>query len=224
MTDLALRHDTKEPRLSGAAFDARLFVAHTFFGLHECARQLIEIGTISHSPTPRGFPIVPDPLIRVQIRRIARQISPFVPNPPPEPLRVFSVDDCTAGALQASRSVPNPAAVLHTLYQEQERRKRVLGWRRTHKDPFAGEWDQIMGLSDCQSRTEQRRHLPRAAAPLRWTLSALANPYLTTRHAENTGLPLGNVGGVMARGSDLWPITSANLRGSEAHQAFLTAS
>jgi hypothetical protein len=30
------------------------------------------------------------------------------------------------------------------LYREQERRKRVLGWRRTHKDPFAGEWEQVM--------------------------------------------------------------------------------
>jgi hypothetical protein len=29
------------------------------------------------------------------------------------------------------------------LYREQERRKRVLGWRRTHKDPFEGEWEQI---------------------------------------------------------------------------------
>src|SRR5260221_13219803 len=27
--------------------------------------------------------------------------------------------------------------------REQERRKRVLGWRRTHKDPFEGEWEQI---------------------------------------------------------------------------------
>jgi hypothetical protein len=33
--------------------------------------------------------------------------------------------------------------VFHTLYREQERRKRVLGWRRTQKDPFAGEWEQI---------------------------------------------------------------------------------
>jgi hypothetical protein len=30
------------------------------------------------------------------------------------------------------------------LYREQERRKRVLGWRRTHKDPFEGEWEQII--------------------------------------------------------------------------------
>src|SRR5258708_39779975 len=27
--------------------------------------------------------------------------------------------------------------------REQERRKRILGWRRTHKDPFEGEWEQI---------------------------------------------------------------------------------
>jgi hypothetical protein len=30
------------------------------------------------------------------------------------------------------------------LYRERERRKRVLGWRRTHKDPFEGEWEQII--------------------------------------------------------------------------------
>jgi hypothetical protein len=30
------------------------------------------------------------------------------------------------------------------LHQEQEKRKRVLGWRRTHNDPFAGEWEQIL--------------------------------------------------------------------------------
>ena len=69
--------------------------------------------------------------------------SPFVPNPLLAPLRIFSVDDCTAGALQALRSAPDPAAMFHTLYREQERRKRVLGWRRTHKDPFEGEWEQI---------------------------------------------------------------------------------
>ncbi len=31
-----------------------------------------------------------------------------------------------------------------SLYREQERRKRVLGWRRTHKDPFEGEWEHIL--------------------------------------------------------------------------------
>jgi hypothetical protein len=30
------------------------------------------------------------------------------------------------------------------LCREQERRKRVLGWRRTHKDPFAREWEHIL--------------------------------------------------------------------------------
>ena len=70
--------------------------------------------------------------------------SPFGPNLPPAPLRIFSVDDSTAGTLQASGDAPDPAAALHILYQEQERRKRVLGWRRTHKDPFEGEWEQIL--------------------------------------------------------------------------------
>jgi hypothetical protein len=47
------------------------------------------------------------------------------------------------GALPVEGSVPDPAAGFETLYREQERRKRVLGWRRTHKDPFEGEWEQI---------------------------------------------------------------------------------
>jgi hypothetical protein len=76
--------------------------------------------------------------------RCAVSCAPFVPNLPPAPLRAFSVDDCTAGALQASGSLPNPAVLFHTLYKEQERRKRVLGWRRTQKDPFDGEWEQIL--------------------------------------------------------------------------------
>ena len=72
-------------------------------------------------------------------------VSPFVPNTPSAPIRVFSIERCAAGMPQASSgSVPDPPAVFHTLYQEQERRKRVLGWRRTHKDPFEGEWEQIM--------------------------------------------------------------------------------
>ena len=39
---------------------------------------------------------------------------------------------------------PDSPAGLAALHQEQEKRKRVLGWRRTHKDPFAGEWEQIL--------------------------------------------------------------------------------
>ena len=76
--------------------------------------------------------------------RYAVDCSPFVSHAPSTSIRVFSVESCTAGTLPAERSVPDPAAGLHTLFHEQERRKRILGWRRTHKDPFDGEWEQIM--------------------------------------------------------------------------------
>ena len=69
--------------------------------------------------------------------------SPFVPSTTPAHIRVFSVEHCTAGNVPAERSVPDPAAVLHTLNRKQERRKHVLGWRRTRKDPFEGEWEQV---------------------------------------------------------------------------------
>jgi hypothetical protein len=46
--------------------------------------------------------------------------------------------------LPAERSIPDRATGLQILYREQERRKRVVGWRRTHKDPFDGEWEQIL--------------------------------------------------------------------------------
>src|SRR5436190_7093232 len=76
--------------------------------------------------------------------RCAVNCSPFVPSIRPAPLRVFSVERCRTGDVLAERSVPDPAVGLYTLYREQERRKRVLGWRRTHKDPFEGEWEQIL--------------------------------------------------------------------------------
>ena len=75
--------------------------------------------------------------------RCAAGCSPFVSFPLADPVHVFSVEQCTAGKLPAEKSVPAPNAGLETLYREQEKRKRVLGWRRTHKDPFAGEWEQI---------------------------------------------------------------------------------
>jgi hypothetical protein len=71
--------------------------------------------------------------------RCAVCCSPVVSPIPSASIRVFSVEDCTTGTLPAERNVPDPGAMFHTLYREQERRKRVLGWRRTHKDPFAGE-------------------------------------------------------------------------------------
>jgi hypothetical protein len=76
--------------------------------------------------------------------RCAVNSSPVISSIPSAPIRVFSVDDCTVGKLPEERSVRDPAAGFQTLYREQERRKRVLGWRRTHKDPFEGEWEQIL--------------------------------------------------------------------------------
>jgi hypothetical protein len=75
--------------------------------------------------------------------RCAVGCSPFVSSLLSDPLHVFSVEQCTAGKLPEERKAPDPTAGLETLYREQERRKRVLGWRRTHKDPFEGEWEQI---------------------------------------------------------------------------------
>jgi hypothetical protein len=75
--------------------------------------------------------------------RCAVDCAPVISPLPSAPIRVFSVQDCSARALPAERHAPNLEAGLQTLYREQERRKRVLGWRRTHKDPFEGEWEQI---------------------------------------------------------------------------------
>ena len=76
--------------------------------------------------------------------RCAAGCSPVISPIPSATIRVFSVDDCQAGKHPEERSVRDPKAGLETLYREQERRKHVLGWRRTHKDPFAGEWEHIL--------------------------------------------------------------------------------
>jgi hypothetical protein len=70
--------------------------------------------------------------------------SPCVSQTPSSPIRVFTVERCTAGNVPIERSVPCATAGLHTLYREQEKRKRILSWRCTHKDPFEGEWEQIL--------------------------------------------------------------------------------
>jgi hypothetical protein len=84
-------------------------------------------------------------LVQLQqaIFRYAANCSPFVPPTPSAPLRVFCVDNCITGTLPVEGSPPDPAPAFHTLYRKQERRKRILGWRRTHKDPFEGEWEQV---------------------------------------------------------------------------------
>jgi hypothetical protein len=83
--------------------------------------------------------------------RCAVGCSSFIWSLATVPIRIFSVERCTGGKLTVQGSIHDPAAGLETLYREQERRKRVLGWRRTHKDPFEGEWEQIIRLSGCQS-------------------------------------------------------------------------
>jgi hypothetical protein len=74
----------------------------------------------------------------------AVEVFPFAPSLPPAPPHIFAVERCMAGDILAERNIADPTAGLDTLYREQERRKRVLGWRRTHKDPFEGEWEQIL--------------------------------------------------------------------------------
>jgi len=59
-------------------------------------------------------------------------------------MRVITIECCITGILSVEESRPDSNAGLQTLYREQERRKRVRGWRRTHKDPFDGEWEQIL--------------------------------------------------------------------------------
>ena len=81
--------------------------------------------------------------LQQSVFRCAVSCSPVVSSLPSTSIRIFSVERCTAGNVPVEGSVPDPAAGLHSLNREQERRKRVLGWRRTHKDPFEGEWEQI---------------------------------------------------------------------------------
>ena len=92
-------------------------------------------------------------LLQQAVFRCAAGCSPFVSSPLSEPLHVFSVEQCTAGKLPEKRNATAPTAGFETLYREQERRKRVLGWRRTHKDPFEGGMGADLPLASGQSRT-----------------------------------------------------------------------
>jgi len=76
--------------------------------------------------------------------RCAVGCSPFLSSLASASMRVFSVERCMMGKLRVEEIAHDPTAGLESLYHEQERRKRVLGWRRTHKDPFEGEWEQII--------------------------------------------------------------------------------
>ena len=125
--------------------------------------------------------------------RCAVGCSPFLPSLPSVPLRVFSVERCATRKISVEGSIPDPAAGLQTLYREQERRKRVLGWRRTHKDPFEGEWEQILSWlvanperSSGDIFRELQRRSPGRYQPLQIRTRE-------PRHAENTSLPAGNL-------------------------------
>jgi len=144
--------------------------------------------------------------------RCAVSCSAVIPPIPSASIRVFSVQECTAGALPAERRAPDLEAGLQTLYREQERRKRVLGWRRTHKDPFAGEWEQIFSwlLTNPERSSgdifrELQRLSPGRCQPLH-------NPHVTTRDEENPSPSAGNREGRMSRGSDRWTVTIEGFR------------
>jgi hypothetical protein len=151
--------------------------------------------------------------------RSAAGCSPFVSSPLAEPLHVFSVEQCTVGKLPAERNPTAPSAGLEALCREQERRKRVLGWRRTHKDPFAGEWEHILSWLVSSPEREPRRHFPGTPAPLSRTLSATADPHLAARDAKDPGLSAGKQGGAVAGRSD--PGVYANRASREGYQKFL---
>ena len=70
--------------------------------------------------------------------------NPFVSHASTLPIRVFSVTQCTTEVGPVQGDTPDSPASLAALHQEQEKRKRVLGWRRTRNDHFAGEWEQIL--------------------------------------------------------------------------------
>jgi len=118
--------------------------------------------------------------------------DPFLSSLPSAPLSVFSVERYMMGALPVEESVPDPTAGLETLYREQERRKRVLGWRRTHKDPFEGEWEQIFSLLQAnpeRSSGDIFRELQRRS-PGRYQPLQIRS--LIPRHAENPSLSVAN--------------------------------
>jgi hypothetical protein len=153
--------------------------------------------------------------------RCAAGCSPFVSPPLANPLHAYSLEQCTAGKLPAERNPTAPSAGLEALCREQERRKRVHCFRRTHKDPFAGEWEHILSWLVANPERISGDIFPRAAASLSRTLSALANPHPAARDAQDPGLSAANQGGAVAGRSD--PGTHANRVSREGYQKFLIA-
>ena len=107
--------------------------------------------------------------------------------------------------------------------REQERRKRVLGWRRTHKDPFEGEWEHILSWLVANPERSSGDIFRDRHAPLPWPLSAISNPHPAARDAQDPGLSAANQGGTVAGRSDPEPNTHANRVSREGYQKFLIA-
>jgi hypothetical protein len=124
--------------------------------------------------------------------RCAVEGNPFVANASSLPIRVFAVKQCRTELGAVEESISGVPAGLPALYQEQEKRKRVLCWRRIHKDPFQGEWERIASWLQANPEREPRRHFPGATAPLPRTLSTTADPHAPARDEENTSQPAGN--------------------------------
>ena len=162
----------------------------------------------------------PDPLwLFEQLEQLQKALfncavegNPFVSNATSLPIRVFSVQQCTMEVSPVEGSPPDSPAGLAVLHQEQEKRKRVLGWRRTHKDPFEGRMGPDFLLVGSQPRTQQWRYISGATALLSRTLSTLANSYAPTRYAENTSSPASNSRRAMARRSNPRIIPNFSLR------------
>ena len=152
------------------------------------AQKQQELLEVAHTLDPiRLFQQVEQ--LQQAIFRWAVGCSPFISSLTPAPIRVFPVERCMNGKLPVEESVPDPAARLQTLYREQERRKRVLAWRHTHKDPFAGEWEQITSWlvanperSSGDIFRELQRLAPGRYQPLQIRTDA-------SRHAQNTRPP-----------------------------------
>jgi hypothetical protein len=153
--------------------------------------------------------------------RCAVSISPFAPSTA-LPICVFSVERCTAGAFPVEGMALDPAAGLHALSREQERRKRVLGWRRTHTDPFTGEWEQITSwllANPERSSGDIFRELQRLS-PGRYHPMQIRTH--KPRNAENTSPPGGNLRGSVPSRGDPWTSTRASLVSRARSRYFLT--
>ena len=113
-----------------------------------------------------------------------------------DPLRLFQQVEqlqqatfrCEAGRSSINHPVPTPSLVPFDLAgcagelvleakravdgrpHERQEDAEVLSWRRTSKDPFTGQWEQILTWVQANPTREPRRHPSRTAVPAPRTL------------------------------------------------------